>query len=109
MSKNHKAGGAKRSPAAAAVRLDHSASDRIRDQARVVTKDVQELGGVVRDLAQEKLGELREGAAEYYEQARGKARQAEDVAGGFIRQRPITSVLLGVGLGLLFGRFWMHR
>jgi ElaB/YqjD/DUF883 family membrane-anchored ribosome-binding protein len=109
MSAIQNAGEANRSAATDSVRPDHSASDRIRDQARVVKKDVQELGGIVREAAQEKLGELREGAAEYYEQARGKARHAEDAVGEFISRRPITSVLLGVGLGLLFGRFWMRR
>ena len=88
---------------------DGSSAKRIHDQARVVTKDVQELGGVVRDAAQEKLGELREGAAEYYELARGKVRQSEDAVGQFIGQRPITSVLIGVGIGLLFGRYWSRR
>lgn len=109
MSSTHDAGDAKRSPAMDAARPDHSASERIRDQARVITKDVQELGGIVRDVAQQKLGEVREGAAEYYEQARGKARHAEDAVGDFIGRRPITSVLLGIGLGVLFGRFWMRR
>src|SRR4051794_25224800 len=109
MSSTQDAGEAKRSPAMDPARPDHSASDRIRDQARVVTKDVQELGGIVRDVAHEKLGEVRDGAAEFYEQARGKARHAEDAVGNFIGRRPITSVLLGVGLGLLFGRFWMRR
>jgi ElaB/YqjD/DUF883 family membrane-anchored ribosome-binding protein len=109
MSATHDGGDVKRSAAADGVRSDHSASDRIRDQARVVTKDVQELGGIVREVAQKKLGEAREGAAEFYEQARGKARHAEDAVGDFIGRRPITSVLLGLGLGLLFGRFWMRR
>jgi ElaB/YqjD/DUF883 family membrane-anchored ribosome-binding protein len=109
MSATHDAGDAKRTAVSDSVRPGHSASDRIRDQAREVTKDVQELGGIVREVAQEKLGELREGAVEYFEQARGKARQAEDAVGEFIRHRPITSVMLGVGLGLLFGRFWMRR
>ena len=109
MSSTHDAGDVKRSVAADGVRPDHSASDRIRDQARVVTKDVQELGGIVRDVAQEKFGELREGAADCYQQARVKARRAEDTVGEFIGRRPITSVLLGLGLGLLFGRFWMRR
>jgi len=89
----------------------HDASDtqRIREQARVVTKDVQELGGVVRDVAQEKLGELREGAVEYYELARGKARHAEDAVAQFIGRRPIASLLIGLGVGLLVGRFWPRR
>ena len=109
MSATHESSDAKASAVADNARSDHSASDRIRDQARVVTKDVQELGGIVRDAAQEKFGDLRDGAAEYYSQGKGKACQAEDAVGGFIRERPITSVLLGAGLGLLFGRFWMRR
>jgi ElaB/YqjD/DUF883 family membrane-anchored ribosome-binding protein len=109
MSAIHDAGDVKRSAVADSGGPDHSASDRIREQARAVTKDVQQLGGIVRDVAQEKFGELRQGAAEYYGQARGKARQAEDAVADFIGRRPITSVLLGVGFGLLFGRFWMRR
>jgi ElaB/YqjD/DUF883 family membrane-anchored ribosome-binding protein len=109
MSATHESHEAKRSAVVDSERSDHSASDRIRDQARVVTKDVQELGGIVRDVAQEKFSDLREGAVEYYSQGKSKACQAEDAVGGFIRERPITSVLLGVGLGLLFGRFWMRR
>ncbi len=109
MSSIHEAGDANRSPAMDTARPGHSASDRLSDQARVITKDVQELGGIVRDVAQQKLTEVREGAAEFYEQARGKARHAEDAVGEFIGRRPITSVVLGVGLGLLFGRFWMRR
>ena len=98
MSTTHEAGGAQ-----------GSASDRIRDQARVVTQDVQELGGIVRDVAQEKLSAIRDGAAEYYAGGQGKAREAQDAIGEFIRQRPVTTVLLGVGLGVLFGRFWLRR
>jgi ElaB/YqjD/DUF883 family membrane-anchored ribosome-binding protein len=109
MSATHDAGDGQRSAAADSVRPGHTATDRIRDQARVVTKDVQELGGVVRDVAREKLGELREGVAEYYAQGRAKSRHAEDAVEGFIKQRPITSTLLGIGLGVLFGRFWMRR
>ena len=109
MSATHDAGDAARSALTNSGRSGHSASDRIRDQAREVTKDIQELGGIVREVAHEKLGESREGAVEYYEQARDKARHAEDAVGEFIRRRPITSVLLGAGLGLLFGRFWMRR
>jgi ElaB/YqjD/DUF883 family membrane-anchored ribosome-binding protein len=78
--------------------------DRIRDQAHVVTQEVQELGGIVRDAAQEKLGALRDGAAEYYSGGQDKAREAKHAIGEFIRERPVTTVLLGVGLGVLFGR-----
>lgn len=109
MTENHDAGDGDRSAVAEAAPCDDTARDRLRSQARVVAKDLQELGGIARDVAQEKLGQLRSGTARYYERTRGKARQAEEAVEKFIGQRPIASVLLGLGLGLLFGRFGIRR
>ena len=109
MSTTHDAGDARRYADGNTIHSDRSASERIRDQAHVVRQDVQELGGIVRDVAQEKMASIRDGAAEYYAGGQGKAREAKDTIGGFIRQRPVTAVLLGTGLGVLFGRFWMRR
>lgn len=84
-------------------------SDRLGAQANGVSEDLTEMSGIVRDAAQEKLREVRETATEYYEQGR------DDVHGVLcnfeqhVRARPIRSVLIGAGIGLLFGRFWMRR
>ncbi len=40
-------------------------SDRLGKQAREVKEDLQEMGGTVRDAAQEQLGQLGEKASEY--------------------------------------------
>ena len=78
-------------------------------QAKEVKKDLQEMGGTVRDAAQEKLGQVGEKASEYCEQGRDKVHLVACACEQFLRQRPLTSVLLAAGVGLLLGRFWLRR
>jgi len=81
-------------------------SDRLGKQAVEVTKDLQEMGGIVRDAAQEKLGQVRENASEYYEQGRDKVHDVVCTFEQFVRQQPFKSVLIAAGVGWLLGRFW---
>ena len=81
-------------------------SDRLGKQAVEVTKDLQEMGGIVRDAAQEKLGQVRENAAEYYEQGRDKVHNVVCAFEQFVRQQPFKSLLIAAGVGWLLGRFW---
>jgi len=80
--------------------------DRLGKQAVEVTKDLQEMGGIVRDAAQEKLGQVRESASEYYEQGRDKVHDVVRTFEQFVRQQPFKSVLIATGVGWLLGRFW---
>ena len=84
-------------------------SDRLGDKANAVSNDPKEMGGIVRDAAQEKLGQVRENATEYYEQGRDKVHGAASTFEQYVRERPVKSVLIAAGIGLLFGRFWMRR
>ncbi len=52
-------------------------NERLGQQAMEVTKDLQEMGGIVRDAAQEKLGQLRTNVSEQYEQGRDKVYSVE--------------------------------
>ena len=81
-------------------------SERIGDEAKEMAEDVAEMGDTVRNAAQEKLGQAGARAAEYCEQGRDKAHGAACHCEQFLRQKPLTSVLLAVGVGWLFGRFW---
>jgi ElaB/YqjD/DUF883 family membrane-anchored ribosome-binding protein len=85
------------------------ASDRLREQAGAVAKDLQGMGAIARDAAQEKLGELQHDAADLYEQGRDKVRVAARSLEQYIADQPLTSVLIAGGVGLLLGRFWMRR
>jgi len=88
---------------------ERGANGRMGKQARKVIQDVQEMGGAARDVAQEKLEHLRESASEYKDQGRDKVEQVERTIEQFIRERPLKTVLIAAGVGLLIGRFWMRR
>lgn len=84
-------------------------SERLAKQAVEVKKDLQEMGGMVRDAAQEQFGQARENASEYFEQGRDKV---HDVVGSFeqfVRQQPFKTVLIAAGVGWLLGRFWKRN
>ena len=76
----------KRNAAPNRARSERSASDRLGRKAREVTKDLQEMGEIAKDAVQEKFG---------FEQ--------------YIRERPLKSILIAAGVGMLLGRFWRRR
>jgi ElaB/YqjD/DUF883 family membrane-anchored ribosome-binding protein len=84
-------------------------SDRLAKQAREMSNDLQDFGSIAKDAAQEKLGQLREDASEYYERGRDKVRNVVPAVERYVRERPFMSVLIAAGVGLLFGRFWKRR
>lgn len=84
-------------------------SDRLAEQARELSNDLQDFGAIAKDAAQEKLGQLREDASEYYERGRDKVRNVVPTVEQYVRERPFMSVLIAAGVGLLFGRFWKRR
>ena len=81
-------------------------SNQLGKQAKKVTEDLQEMGGTVRDAAQEQLGQVGEKAAEYYGQGQDKVHDATCACMEKLRERPLMSVLIAVGIGWLLGRFW---
>ena len=80
--------------------------DRLGEQAMEVTRDVQKMGGIARDAAQEKLGHMCEQASGYYRQKRDKVQGVLCAFEQSIGQRPLRSVLIAAGAGLMLGRFW---
>ncbi len=82
---------------------------RPRKKARTVTQDIQELGGMAREMAQEKVEQLRAGASEYCKEGRDRVQRVERSFEQFVRQQPLKSVLIAAGVGMLLGGFWMRR
>jgi ElaB/YqjD/DUF883 family membrane-anchored ribosome-binding protein len=81
-------------------------SDQLDKQAKDVTEDLQEMGATLRDAARVKLGRVGARASECCEHARDKVHGAACACEEFVRQRPLTSVLLAAGAGVLLGCFW---
>ena len=72
-------------------------------------KPDQKLDSTVRDTAQEKVERLRAGAADCASEGRDKVAQVERSFAQYVREQPLKSILIAVGVGLVLGRFWMRR
>ena len=86
-----------------------SASERLGAQAKTVSNDIKEMGDIVRDAAQEKLGEVRLNATEFYEQGRDKIYGIGSTFTQCVREQRVKSLLIAIGIGLVLGRFSTRR
>ena len=88
---------------------ERHAHGRLGRKTRTVKQDLQELGGMAREMAQEKVEQLRASASEYCKEGRDTVQQAERSVEQFIRQQPLKSILIAAGVGMLLGGLWMRR
>ncbi len=65
----------------------------------------REMGGRVQQKVGEYAGDAKTQAQGLYNQASGQAEQQMARLGDVIRDQPITSALVAVGIGYLLGRF----
>jgi ElaB/YqjD/DUF883 family membrane-anchored ribosome-binding protein len=82
---------------------------RLRKQAVQVGDDLQQMGTIARDAAQERLDDLQNTASEYYERGVDKMHEVEQSVEEYICRQPVKSVLIAAGIGLVLGRFMMRR
>ena len=80
---------------------EHSAE--WREQAKVVGRDVQELGKMTKDIAAEAAHNLRDNAAAYYEDGVKHVKSFEESLEKQVRTHPLQSLLIAAGAGLLLG------
>jgi len=103
----------------------------LTEQTAAVKEDIRKLGSIARDVAQEKIesarqaaseaiehgrqrasevfGQGREKASEILEQGKKKAGELEDQVVDYVRTKPIKSLLIAGGLGVLVGYFLSSR
>ena len=84
-------------------------AQQLGEKASQVQEKLRSMGSQVRDTAQETASQLRDRASEYYEYGRERAREWEQDLEGFVRERPIQSVLIAAGLGMVLGFLWRNR
>ncbi len=76
------------------------------ETAAQVQENLRNLGGQVRDAATEKYGQLRDQATDYYEQGRQRATEMEQSLEQYVHEKPIQSLLIAAGVGMLLGVLW---
>ncbi len=86
-----------------------SAAKGVRNAAAEVQQNLRDMGGQVRDAAREKYDELRETAGEYYEQGRQRAEEWEHSIESYVQEKPLQSLVIAAGVGLLLGLFWKRH
>jgi uncharacterized protein YjbJ (UPF0337 family) len=69
------------------------------------TGDVREMGGRVQEKVGQFAGDAKTQAQGLYNQAAGQAQQQVARLSDVIRDQPITSALVAIGIGYLLGRF----
>lgn len=99
----------KRNGKAARPPSERHGNGRFGRKPRTVAQDIQELGGMAREMAQEKVEQVRANASEYCEEGRETVQQVEHRFEQFVRQQPVKSILIAAGVGMLLGGLWMRR
>ena len=84
-------------------------NDRPVKPAKKKPTGVKQGRGAANGAAHDALRQVRADAAEYLEQARDEVRGLVCNFEQYVRDQPVKSVLIGAGIGLLYGRFWMRR
>lgn len=75
------------------------AKDQLRDQLGTVKEDLGEMGNLVKSATSETVGE----AKDFVDEKRGQSRELEDALLDRVRSRPLESVAIAAGMGLVLG------
>ncbi len=78
----------------------------LRDSASQVQENLRNLGGQVRTAATEQYDQFRQQATDYYEQGRARAEEFEQNLEQYVQQKPVQSLLIAAGVGMLLGILW---
>jgi len=94
----------------------HGASEiagNLKDRASAVGANLRDLGGSIRDsaadvkgAAKEQFEHLRDKASESFEGGRQRVRNWEHGIESYVQEKPIKSLLMAVGAGMLIGMIW---
>ncbi len=84
-------------------------TEKLQEEGSKMRSDFEETVGKAKDVAQEKLQRVGEAASQYYKQGLEKARDWEQGLEGYIKDKPITSILIACGVGMLVGMLWTRR
>jgi ElaB/YqjD/DUF883 family membrane-anchored ribosome-binding protein len=83
-----------------------NAMGSIKETAQHITDNLRDVGQQARDVAAEKLGNIRQQAGEYYDQGKHRAEEWEQGIEQYVQDKPIQSLLIAAGVGVLLGILW---
>ena len=81
-------------------------TEQLRDSAKQVGENIRDMGSQMRDAASERFNQLRDQASQYYQEGRQRAEEWERGLEEYVQEKPIQSLLIAAGVGLLLGILW---
>ena len=84
-------------------------TDEVRQRARAVRDDVRELGRAAKGAAGEAYEDVKRQAGEYVDREKLRVTEFEDQIVEYVRQKPLQSVLIAVGVGAVIGLLLRRR
>jgi ElaB/YqjD/DUF883 family membrane-anchored ribosome-binding protein len=83
-----------------------SGQANLGETAAQVGENLRNLGSQVRDQATQQYDQLRQQAGDYYEQGRQRAMEYEQTLEQYVHEKPIQSLMIAAGVGMLLGILW---
>jgi len=84
-------------------------TSEFRQKAAALGHEVQELGALTKEVARDAAGILGDNAAGYYRDGMKTAQKWGEGIEERIKQKPVQSLLIAAGVGLLLGAFLRRR
>ena len=81
----------------------HGAVEALRDKTKEVGGNLKEIGNLLRDAVEDKLGNLRESASDVGRRGREQAMEYRSDVEDFVRNDPVKSIAIAAGVGFLLG------
>ena len=78
----------------------------LRETAAQVGENLRDIGSQVKDQATQSYEHMRDQASEYYEEGRRRAMEMEQSLEQYVQEKPIQSLLIAAGIGMLLGMLW---
>ena len=92
-----------------AVAMQPTACEQLREKAGALREDLRDIGSLAPDAAREKFRAIKADAKECMEQSRERVADAKEGVEEFIRERPLQSVMIAAGAGVLIGLLLSRR
>ena len=93
----------------AAVRDGKSAASEARNAAASVAGKMRDAGSHAADYVRGRFEHLNEGAHHAFDSGRETAKRWEHSAEDYVKTRPMRSLLIAAGVGILIGVLWKRR
>ena len=81
----------------------------LKETASEVGQNLRNIGSQVRDQATQQYDQMREQATDYYDKGRQRAMEMEQTLEEYVQEKPIQSLLIAAGVGVLLGLLWKRH